>query len=328
MKVSVIVGTKNRAHTIAACLTAIAAAISKSAPGDVEIIVVDNGSTDDTSLVVQNWAATSGVPVRLLFQTMAGLSASRNYAMRVAQGDLFVFTDDDCRLSEEYINDLLRHDAADIEPVLRGGRIELGDPTDLTLSIKTSSDLQRWCRRMRSAKYDNLGGAIMGCNLALRREVAERIGPFDERIGQGTAIPAVEDTDWIYKAYLAGVTIEYVPDMVVYHYHGRKQQSEGDKLFASYAIGNGALYVKYLFRDPDLCSSFVRDVRRSIRQLLSGERNYFVIGNYGFYLHVWLGNCVLGAMKYLRLVVRERLRGWFKPPGRKATLGERVLKEH
>ncbi|MBV8216083.1 MAG: glycosyltransferase [Verrucomicrobia bacterium] len=316
MKVSVIVGTKNRAHIIAACLTSIAAAISKSAPGDGEIIVVDNGSTDNTTLVIQNWAATCPVPVHLLFQLSAGLSASRNYAMRVAQGDFFVFTDDDCRLSEDYIHDLLRHDAADTEPVLRGGRVELGDPTDLTLSIKTSPDLRRWCRRLRSAKQDNLGAAIMGCNMALRREVAERIGPFDERIGQGTTIPAVEDTDWIYQAYLAGVTVEYVPDMVVYHHHGRKLQSEGDKLFASYAIGNGALYAKYLFKDSDLCRSFVRDVERSIRQFISGQRNYFLIGNYGFYLHVWLGNCVVGAIRYLRLMVSERLRSWFKPPVR------------
>ena len=328
MKVSVIVGTKNRARSVVACLNSIAAAVSKSAPGDVEIIVVDNGSTDDTSLVIQNWAATCPVPVRLLFQSRAGLSASRNYAMRVAQGDLFVFTDDDCRLSEDYINDLLRHDAADTEPVLRGGRIELGDPTDLTLSIKTSPDLQRWCRRLRSAKHDNLGAAVMGCNLVLRREVAERIGPFDERIGQGTTIPAVEDTDWIYRAYLAGITIEYVPDMMVYHHHGRKQQSDGDKLFASYAIGNGALYAKYLFRDPDLCRNFVRDVERSIRQFLSGQRNYFVIGNYGFYLHVWLGNCVVGAIRFIVLVVTERLRGWFKPPVRRATLSEQALKQH
>jgi len=54
-------------------------------------------------------------------------------------------------LSKDYVNDLLRHDAGDAEPVLRGGRIELGDPTDLPLTIRTTPDRIRWNRRENSA---------------------------------------------------------------------------------------------------------------------------------------------------------------------------------
>ena len=329
MKLSVIVGTRNRADAIADCLSSVAAAFAKAAPVDAELIVVDNGSTDATSKDIQNWLGSCPFPVRFLFEPTPGLSAARNYAMRVAQGDLLVFTDDDCRLSENYVTDLLRHDAAEVDPVLRGGRVELGDPTDLTLSIKTSPEAMRWHRRLNSAKHENLPATIVGCNLALRREVAERIGPFDERFGPGVSIPASEDTDWIYRAYLADITIEYVPDMVVYHCHGRKLPSEGDKIFANYALGNGALYVKYLFKDPNICRKFVRDVDLSIRQLLSGQRNYFMIGNYGFYLHVWLGYCVLGALKFLLVLVTGYLRSWFGWAVRRPVpVGEQVLKEH
>jgi GT2 family glycosyltransferase len=306
MKISVIVGTRNRAQVIRDCLESIAAAFAKAAPLDAEIIVVDNGSTDGTLELIRTWVATCPFPARWLSESRPGLSAARNYAMRVAQGDLLVFTDDDCRLGEDYIKDLLRHDAVDTEPVLRGGRVELGDPTDLTLSIKTSPDLTRWHRRMRSARYENLAAAIVGCNLALRREVAERIGPFDERIGPGCSIPAAEDTDWVWRAYLADITIEYVPDMVVYHHHGRKRQSEGDKLFDNYMIGNGALYAKYLFKDFDFCRKFFRDIRISIEQLLAGRKNYYFIGNYGFYLHVGLAYNVLGMLKFGFVVTRQR----------------------
>jgi glycosyltransferase involved in cell wall biosynthesis len=314
MKLSVIVGTRNRAHAIADCLNSIAAAFAKAAPLDAEIIVIDNGSTDGTLAIIQDWVASCSFPARWLFEPTPGLSAARNYAMRVAKGDLFVFTDDDCRMSEDYVIELLRHDSADTDMVLRGGRVELGDPSDLTLSIKTSPDLMRWHRRMNSARYEYLGATIVGCNMALRREVAECIGPFDERLGPGVTIPAAEDTDWIYRAYLADVTIEYVPDMVIYHHHGRKRQSEGDKLFENYAKGNGALYAKFLFRDPNLCRKFYRDVDLSIRQLLSGQRNYFLVGNYGFYLHTWIGYCVLGAIMFPFVAVTSRLRSWLVRP--------------
>ena len=308
MKISVIVGTRNRAHVIMECLDSIAAAFAKARPLDAEIIVVDNGSTDGTLDLIRNWVAACPFPARWLSESRPGLSAARNYAMRVAQGDLLVFTDDDCRLNEEYIKDLLRHDAADTEPVLRGGRVERGDPTDLTLATKTSPDLTRWHRRMRSARYENLAAAIVGCNLALRREVAERIGPFDERIGPGCSIPAAEDTDWVWRAYLADITIEYVPDMVVYHRHGRKGQVEGDKLFANYMIGSGALYAKYLFKDFDFCRKFFRDIRISIQQLLSGGKNYYVVGNYGFYLHVCLAYNALGMLKFALAIIRQRFK--------------------
>jgi len=96
--------------------------------------VVGNGSTDQTSAVIQQWASGSPFPVRLLSEPKAGLARAQNLALRTAQGEIHAFTDDDCRLSQNYVNDLLRHDAADTELVLRGGRIELGDPTDLPLT--------------------------------------------------------------------------------------------------------------------------------------------------------------------------------------------------
>ena len=59
MKLSVIIATRNRAHAIGPCLNSIAAAFAKAAPFDAEIVVVDNGSTDDTSDIIKAWANTS-----------------------------------------------------------------------------------------------------------------------------------------------------------------------------------------------------------------------------------------------------------------------------
>ena len=138
MKLSVIIATRNRAYAIADCLDSVAAAFAYAAPLDAEIVVVDNGSTDDTAGIINAWAASSAVRVHLLFEPKAGLPRAHNRALRAARGEILAFTDDDCRLSKEYVTDLLRHNAGDIGLVLRGGRVELGDPTDLPLTINTS----------------------------------------------------------------------------------------------------------------------------------------------------------------------------------------------
>ena len=146
MKVSVIVCTRNRVHAITACLDSIAVALSHVSPVTAEIVVVDNGSSDDTFAVVQKWAASCAFPVRVVVEPKTGVSAARNCAMRIAQGDLLVFTDDDCRLSDTYVKELLRYDAGDASLVLRGGRVELGDPTDLSLTTNTGPTVRRWQR--------------------------------------------------------------------------------------------------------------------------------------------------------------------------------------
>src|SRR6202035_2432673 len=109
----------------------------------------------------------------------SGKACALNLALAAAQGESFAFTDDDCRLHSEHVNDLLRHDAADTELVLRGGRIELGDPTDLALTIKTTSEPMCWSRRLNSARHQPITGQINGCNMTMRRALVENLGPFD-----------------------------------------------------------------------------------------------------------------------------------------------------
>jgi glycosyltransferase involved in cell wall biosynthesis len=274
MKLSIIVATRNRAQTLAGCLDSIAAALAKAAPVDAEIIVVDNGSTDQTSAVVNTWAAACTIPVQALFEPRPGLSRAHNRALQAARGDVFAFTDDDCRLSRCYVSDLLRHDAGDTELVLRGGRIELGDVTDLPITINTDPNHARWSLKRHSARFECLSGRINGCNMTMRRALVECIGPFDEDFGSGARFKSGGDTDYIYRAYLAGAAIEYVPDMTVFHYHGRKTREEGQKLFRAYMSGNGALYARYLFKHPNLCRPFYWDCKNAIREIFNGTNTF------------------------------------------------------
>ena len=307
MKLSVIVATRNRAHAITGCLDSIAASLAAAAPLDAEIVVVDNGSKDDTSALVKAWAGTCPVPVRLLFEPKPGLSLAQNRALRTAQGELFAFTDDDCRLTKEYVSQLLQHDMADgDELVLRGGRIELGDPTDLPLTIKTTAAPTRFKRHSPAPNFtthDRIIGQISGCNMAMRRAVVERLGPFDERFGPGAVITSGADADYVLRAYISGITIEYVPDMAVFHHHGRKQKLAGYKVMRGYAVGAGALYAKYIFKHPHLCRPFLWDMKAAIREVLSGSNTYYPNVDFSFKHKVAYG--LLGAVRFYSLAVRR-----------------------
>ena len=139
MKLSVIVCTRNRAQAITPCLDSIASSLALAQPVDAEIVVVDNASEDSTSDVVRARSAKCDFPVNLVHELRMGVCNARNSAIRAARGELLIWTDDDCRLDESYVRNALQDDQQDAEPVLRGGRVELGDPTDLPLTIKSDA---------------------------------------------------------------------------------------------------------------------------------------------------------------------------------------------
>ena len=124
----------------------------------------------------------------MIVEKRPGAAAARNTGIRAAKGALLAFTDDDCRFSQSYFMNLLKCDEADAVPVLRGGRVELGDPTDLPLTIKTDDHVQHWSLAQQSARFDNPGNALFSCNMAMRAAVIGRIGYLDERLGVGTGI--------------------------------------------------------------------------------------------------------------------------------------------
>lgn len=297
MKLSVIVATRNRAYAIRACLESIATAVAKAAPLDAEIVIVDNGSIDNTAETIKTWAAEANVPVQLLYEPKPGLSRAHNRAIRCSRGKILAFTDDDCRVHPDFVNDLLRYDARDKGLVLRGGRVELGDPTDLPLTISISPTPVRWARSMNSARHQHIPGNLHGCNLVMRAALIEQVGFFDENFGAGSYIGASEDADLMYRAYLAGATLEYVPDMIVYHHHGRKTPADGYKVRRCYTIGNAALFARYIFKDPNLCRPVYAEFRNSVRGILRGKNSLFP--ELGFSNTDNILCIILGVIKYL-----------------------------
>lgn len=261
---SFIVCTRNRVAALRACVQSIQAACRSHATFLTELVVVDNGSTDGTAEAMERMAAASRIAVTLVSEKRPGLAAARNAGLERARGRVLIFIDDDCEVHIDYLRDLERHYRAGGQCAIRGGRVDLGDPEDLPLTIKRSPT------RERLAPHIHPGGFVLGCNMTMHREVAERVGRFDERFGVGASLRAAEDADYLVRAFLLGIPVEYVPDMTIFHHHGRKTRQAIGRLHRNYSLGNGGLCLKHARAAPWLLRHFYWTVRAACRELWGG----------------------------------------------------------
>ncbi|WP_194726677.1 glycosyltransferase family 2 protein [Noviherbaspirillum malthae] len=242
MKISLIICTRNRAPQLEKCLEAVGRA--ERFGGPVEIVIVDNGSTDHTASVIERFTKTSQSSVKNVFTARPGLGHARNCGIRASTGELLVFTDDDCYVEEAYFAKL----AACIHPKMFQygmGQILLYDQTD--------------DERVANQKIDHFvllkpqipvlqTGRIQGANMFYMRKVFDIAGVFDEDLGAGTPF-ACEDIEMACRASHHGFTGALLPDFTVYHHHGRKRCSpEAKRTVDSYDHGSGAYYATLLAR--------------------------------------------------------------------------------
>jgi GT2 family glycosyltransferase len=91
--------------------------------------------------------------------------------------------------------------------------------------------------------------------------------------GAGTKIASGEDSDFLYRAHKKGLKIRYYPDVLVYHDHGRKADSDVNALLRGYGCGRGAFYCKHiLLGDRIVMRMALREVILTIRLLIKNLR--------------------------------------------------------
>lgn len=232
MKLSYIVSTRNRGDSIVPTLDSIAA------QANAELVVVNNGSTDNTAEVLSEWVVQTGFPTTVVFEAKPGLARARNVGMRKASGDIIVFTDDDCRVAVDHGLSIIAAHQCGVAMII-GGKVELGDPSDAPVTIMlqdTPSEL---------TNINDVCGFLHGCNMTLSRSAVDKIGDFDVRFGAGAPFVSAEDTDYLYRAAKLGILVRYDPGIVVSHFHGRKHADEVKRLKHGYAFGKGAMVVKH-----------------------------------------------------------------------------------
>lgn len=196
---SVILPAYNVARHLRACLEGLTA---QQTSEEMEIVVVDNNSTDDTVAIARRFPT-----VRVLHEPVQSSYAARNLGVRESSGEFLAFLDPDCRPEPTWLAALargLRNAAAHV--VL--GRRSYGDDWPLSLLSAYEAEKVAWIVEQRIPEvyfgYTN--------NMGMRRSTFERLGPFTVRARGG-------DTMMVRKVVdaLGCDAVAYAPDMVVRH---------------------------------------------------------------------------------------------------------------
>lgn len=207
--ISVIIPTYNRSPVVIECLRALRR--QDFDPERFEVIVVDDGSTDDTRRAVLEESA--GWHGRLIYkhQENAGANVARNLAISVARGALIVIINDDSIAVPSCLTEhFLTHESYPEDPVAVLGRMTISP--DLPDSPVGDLHLDASYRAF-AGKTELDWRAFFTCNISLKRAFLEQFGTFDP------ALRWHEDVELGERLRHHGLRVVYNPSALAYHLH-------------------------------------------------------------------------------------------------------------
>jgi glycosyltransferase involved in cell wall biosynthesis len=226
--VSIVIATRNRGALLSQTLEVLA---GQQWPVDqFEIIVSDNGSTDDTCAIVERAARREGSPaVRYLFVAQAGKSHAVNAALELARGELVAFTDDDVQPEPEWIQALVGA-VQDTNADFVAGRIkpiwEVEPPAWMSpalygvLAVPENGPVRLPIEGDRSGAMPPATHVMpIGANMAVRSAVIARLGGLRTDLGKlSGSLRTGEDHEFFLRLLHAGCRGVYEPRALVGHF--------------------------------------------------------------------------------------------------------------
>lgn len=209
--ISVVVCTYNRAALLERALQSLV--IQQCPPGlEYEIVIVDDGSTDQTAEIVREVKRCTDRRVVYIRENGRGISAARNTGVHAARSEWIAFTDDDQIAEPAWLWNLWFAQAKASAQCVGGARtLEL--PSHILLSLPRQTRLilgEIPCAgELHACTRDSL---LCTGNLLLKKNLIQKVGGFDESLTQGG-----EDTDLLMRLRNFGVTCWFTPHAVVRH---------------------------------------------------------------------------------------------------------------
>lgn len=214
-----------------------------------EVVVSDNGSTDDTRGVAESFRDCFERLVVVDSSARRGVSHARNAGVAAAGGEIVLICDADDIVSDAWVRQMCS--ALDLCDIVGGSRDEVS---------LNSAEVSDW-RGQRNSEtpptaLDFLPYAV-GCNMGFRRRVFEYTGGWDEAYRAGG-----DDVDYSWRAQLGGARFGYVPEAVVFYRH-RAGLAPLWRQFYRYGRAGPQLYRQY-----GRLGAKRRPIRRALRSWL------------------------------------------------------------
>ena len=236
MKLSIVICTFNRCEELEQLLEDLTlqhAALDAEKAKQVELVLIDNNSFDNTNEVAYRFIESTGLSIKYFTETKLGLSAARNLAVTKTSGDLIAFLHDDISLDENWLEQAysLADECNDHEIGVYGGRVipmwQDDFPTWLSLEQPYGADQKVFGAHSygdveQSYPFNTEFGVAetpSGTNVFIRKEIFENCGNFRTDLGPSAAGGFGLLDDYEFFEYLSTLKIPmlYVPELMVYH---------------------------------------------------------------------------------------------------------------
>jgi glycosyltransferase involved in cell wall biosynthesis len=258
LAVSVVVPTRNRPAHMLECARAILAI-----DGFSELIVVDQSDDDATKTALDIIADRRLHYVR---DHGRGVTRGRNLGIEKSRGGIVAFTDDDCRVTSEWAQQLSRVFASNPQVAVVCGRVQVPPHQQGWAESFHPKNGREW-----QGRYPPMGQWGITANMAIRRSVLERTGAFDPMLGAGAPLRSGGEGDFLFRVLRAGLTVVNADEVIVNHYGFRALGEETRKLIMGYGAGTAAGFFKHVrLGDADGVRVYFRFLGAAIR-LVTGN---------------------------------------------------------
>jgi GT2 family glycosyltransferase len=271
--VSVIICTRNRAKSLGDTLRSFG---QLEVPTDisVELLVVDNGSTDETARVVTE-SNLSNLHVRYIWEPRRGQCFARNRGLAESTGDIILFTDDDVRTPRHWIDGMCRPIAEGAADAVAGG-------------IRMAPHLERpWLKGYIRAvvactdsgtSHGRCPTALIGANMAFSRRVLDRVPCFDTELGPG-ALGFGDESLFAAQLLRAGFSILSARQVCVEHHFDQHRLDRCAFMETSRRMGQAQAYIAHHWEHRTVLLPSSRQaylgaklfLRRLLRRLSGGD---------------------------------------------------------